>query len=518
MMRSLFAGVSGLKAHQTRMDVIGNNIANVNTIGYKASRVTFQDVLYQTLRSASAPTATRGGTNPLQVGLGVQIGSIDVIHTPGSPMPTGVQSDLAISGNGFFVLLDGEKQLFTRAGAFTIDESGWLVAPGSGLRVAGWNAVNGVVDTNQPIEAIRIAIGQTIPARATTEAVFAGNLNAVAGVPVGHVVRYTISDVDGSGLDVTLELTKISDTEWDIVAKDSDGKPLELASDSLKRLQFDERGVLTNIADIAILDPSDSSQTITLIAADELSAFVRSELPANPKVLTTVEVVDSLGVRHRVIIEFEKTAANTWAWAAVDENGNYLDIAGFGVYNPNTLTSARPVLRFGADGRLAAGSDIAAITLNPGNGADPVVFMPDFTAISQYGQPSQVSATSQNGYVAGTLEEIRFDVSGVITGVFSNGLTQTLAQLALATFANNGGLLRVGDTAFEASHNSGQPQIGAAGTGDRGLITPGALEMSNVDLSEEFTSMIITQRGFQANSRIITTSDELLQELVNLKR
>ena len=142
----------------------------------------------------------------------------------------------------------------------------------------------------------------------------------------------------------------------------------------------------------------------------------------------------------------------------------------------------------------------------------------DFDMSRQYGQPSQVDVRSRNGHTAGSLEEIRFDGTGVITGVFSNGLTRVLAQVAVATFSNNGGLIRAGETVFEESRNSGLPQIGAAGTGDRGMMTPGTLEMSNVDLSEEFTSMIITQRGFQANSRIITTSDEMLQELVNLKR
>lgn len=409
MMRSLFAGVSGLKSHQTRMDVIGNNISNVNTVGYKAGRVTFQDTLYQTIRSAAASTATRGGTNPVQVGLGVQVGSIDVIHTAGSPQPTGIQTDLAMNGNGFFVLKDGEHQLYTRAGVFDFDEAGWLGSPATGMRVAGWNAVDGVIDTNQPLQEIRVPIGETIPAVATTEAFLEGNLDA-------------------------------------------------------------------------------GSEQNTVVSR-------------------TVDAIDSLGVRHRFIIEFEKTGNNQWSWAAQDANGNPIGGSGSLVFNSDgTLDLTHP------------NTVIPDITFNPENGAEPLQITPDFSRISQYGQPSQVDVRSRNGYAAGSLEEIRFDGTGVITGVFSNGLTRTLAQLAVATFSNNGGLIRAGDTAFEASRNSGMPQIGAAGTGDRGLMTPGALEMSNVDLSEEFTSMIVTQRGFQANSRIITTSDEMLQELVNLKR
>lgn len=406
MMRSLFSGVAGLTSHQTRMDVIGNNIANVNTIGFKKSRVTFQDMLSQTLRTATAPGDGRGGVNPLQVGLGVQLGTIDVNHTEGSTEPTGVQTDLSIRGNGFFVLLDGEQKLFTRAGAFDLDESGWLTSKATGIRVAGWNAVEGALDTNQPLEQIRVPVGQTLPARATTEAVLEGNLDAA---------------------------TEIGET-----------------------------------------------------------------------VTTTVEAVDSQGVRHRIIVDFEKTAPNTWTWTAEAES------------DPGVLVGTGN-LTFQADGTY---NSVSATQISmPGiAGSDPIVLDLDFSRMAQYGAKSAVAMRSQNGFGAGSLEEVRIDAAGVLTGVFSNGLTRALAQIGMATFSNNGGLLRAGESMFEESRNSGLAQIGAAGTADRGTVTPGTLEMSNVDLSEEFTSMIITQRGFQANSRIITTSDEMLQELVNLKR
>lgn len=407
MMRSLFAGVSGLTSHQTRMDVIGNNIANVNTIGFKKSRVTFQDMLSQTLRSATGPSAQRGGVNPQQVGLGVNIGTIDVIHTEGATEPTGVQSDLSIRGNGFFVLLDGRHQLFTRAGAFDLDPQGWFGVPGTGLRVAGWNAdSNGNINTNQPVEEIQVPSGQTLPAQATRNAVLTGNLAAEADV---------------------------GDT-----------------------------------------------------------------VPA------TVDVIDSLGVGHRIVVDFTKTGDNQWSWVA------------------NTGDPSVPV----GTGTLDfdnAGEPTGPLTgtLNmPGvGGAAPFAVELDLGRLSQFGETeSDITMLTQDGFGAGTLEEVRIDGRGVLMGIFSNGLSRDLAQLALATFSNNGGLLRAGETTFEESRNSGIAQIGAAGSADRGDVTPGTLEMSNVDLSEEFTSMIITQRGFQANSRIITTSDEMLQELVNLKR
>src|SRR5690606_23788409 len=209
MMRSLFSGVSGLLVHQTRMDVIGNNIANVNTVGYKTSRVTFQDMLYQTLRAATAPSMDRGGTNPRQVGLGVQLGTIDVIHSPGNLQPTGVATDLAIRGNGFFILMDGSQQYYTRAGVFDFDQEGWLVSKASGMRVAGWNAdpVSGLVDTNKPLEEIKIALDQTLPARATTKVELTGNLSAdaVSGDTVARTV--TVFDSLGRRHELLVEFT-----------------------------------------------------------------------------------------------------------------------------------------------------------------------------------------------------------------------------------------------------------------------------------------------------------------------
>ena len=404
-MRSLFSGVSGLLTHQTRMDVIGNNIANVNTVGFKASRVTFKDMLYETMRAATAPMGTRGGTNPQQVGLGVQLGSIDVLHTPGNLQPTGVTTDLAIRGNGLFVLLDGEQQYYTRAGVFDFDSEGWLVSKTSGLKVAGWVAdKDGKLDPTGPLVPIQIPADHSLPAQPTTEVVLQGNLDA-------------------------------------------------------------------------------SVETGT--------TFQR-----------TVTVYDSLGRRHDVIVNFVKVDDNRWQWRAY-RNGDY--------------TGYRGVIRFTDTGEFRTAT-ATQVQFDPGGGAAQVVFNIDFSRLTQYSSETELSVRSQNGFPPGALEEIRIDASGIITGIFSNGLTQTLAQVAVATFANPGGLEQAGETLFRASHNSGLPRTGPPGTGDRGVIAPGNVEMSNVDLSEEFTSMIITQRGFQANSRIITTSDEMLQELVNLKR
>ncbi|QBS37817.1 flagellar hook-basal body complex protein [Thermaerobacter sp. FW80] len=288
MMRSLYAAISGLQNHQLRMDVIGNNIANVNTVGFKASRVTFKELFSQTLRGAAAPTPpVRGGTNPIQIGLGTTLSGIDVVHQPGNPQVTGVNTDLAIQGDGFFVLRDATgAEVYTRAGDFRLDAQGYLVS-GDGLLVLGWQADDGVLPDPDP----------------------------------------------------------------------------------------------TAAGPIRVLDPD----------------------------------------------------------------------------------------------------------------ADPAT------------EPENVVVS------------FSIDTAGVITGTFADGSTRPIAQIALATFANPSGLLRDGHL-YRQSNNSGVPDVGAPGTGGRGTVQAGALEMSNVDLSREFVDMIVTQRGFQANSRVITTSDEMLQELVNLKR
>lgn len=410
MMRSMFAGVSGLRNHQTRMDVIGNNIANVNTVGYKTSRVTFADTLYQTLKGATAPQGTRGGINPQQVGLGVTLSSIDVIHTPGNLQTTGVNTDLALQGNGFFILGDGNQRYFTRAGNFGMDTEGYLVYS-NGLKLQGWMAVNGAINTNGQIGDIRLPINSTIAPRATSSIRLEGNL-----------------------------------------------------------------------------------QPSTTATGTE---FIRN-----------VEVVDSLGHTHLLEVVFTETATapgtNDWTWE-VRPSGSATAIAS------GNLT-------FNPDGSLATDGTGTVDDWDPGSGAKPMTIGLDFSQLTQYAANESSIAYTQNGYEMGYLDTFKIDSAGKIIGVFTNGLTREIAQIAVANFANPAGLEKLGETLFRESSNSGKAQINPSGVGGCGKITPGTLEMSNVDLSQEFTDMIVTQRGFQANSRIITTSDEMLQELVNLKR
>jgi flagellar hook protein FlgE len=419
MMRSLFSAVSGLRNHQVRMDVIGNNIANVNTVGYKASRVTFEEGFAQILQGASRPpgddSSVSGGVNPIQVGLGMNVSSIDLLFSQGSLEATGNTTDLAIQGDSFFVVSNGQQRFFTRSGNFQLDANGRLVSSTNGFVVQGRLAQNGVLTDR--VGDIKLPFGQKSAAQATTSAMIGGNLNAEAAI----------------------------------------GATRE----------------------------------------------------------TTITIFNEQGIKHELRVTFEKTAADTWeAQIQVhDENGNAM------------LTPAvTQEITFDAQGALLQGTlpGPGSMDLNIPGFTDPVTL--DFgtpgqiDGLSQFGSATSVVLREQNGYTMGYLQNISIDPTGTITGSFTNGVTLTLGQIILADFNNPSGLLRVGDNMYALSANSGEAVLNYAGAGSQSQITAGALEMSNVDLAQEFTNMITAQRGFQSNARVISTSDEMLQELVNLKR
>jgi len=507
MMRSLFSGVSALRNHQIRMDVIGNNIANVNTVGFKSSRVTFREVLNQTIKAASSPQGGRGGVNPIQIGLGMALGSIDVIHSQGSPEVTGRQTDMAIEGDGFFILSDGSRYFYTRAGLFGVDKDGSLVSTVNGMKVMGYKAVNGQVDPKGGLTSLVIPVGATIKPIATSTVKFSGNLD---------------SRMDWEWKLLKSEFTLDSQSYSARVEK-----PAELGKWTLNIVDSYGNVVLSEVVlqdgdGLAFVDRTSDGTTPTKkevtiggvrysleIAEDGLTIDVgggsETTLPASlerPQVTQTVDVFDSLGNTHAVSFVLTKVGVNTWQWKAT------CNVPGFA----------------GGEGEIVFDSTgaIESITGDPlvftPVGADPVQIMPDFTALVQNAAEGTLVFESQDGYPQGTLVGFSVDEAGNIIGEYSNGLTEVLGQIAIAVFNNPAGLAKAGDTTFVVSANSGEPKVGQPGTGSRGKIIPGSLEMSNVDLSQEFTDMIITQRGFQANSRIITTSDEMLQELVNLKR
>jgi flagellar hook protein FlgE len=426
------------------MDVIGNNVANVNTVGFKSGRVTFQEVFSETLKGATAPDAAtgRGGSNPMQVGLGIGIGAVDTITTRGSVQRTDNPTDLSIEGEGFFIVKGGEGDTyrFTRAGNFGIDKLGNLVT-GGGLNVYGWQQYTRnpdgsyTFDTEQPIEPVNLYSDaynknkRMIAAKATTSAVFAGNLDASKKV---------ITAPDSSNVEFTIPVT----------------------------------------------------------------------------------VYDSIGNDYKININFWKTdvvegSSSTWTWQIGSGSASGLGLS----VASGTITFDNNGQIMISSGGSGASFNVTFTPVGSGASAGPFTVNLDFSKLTMYAADSSAKPTNVDGYPTGNLVTFNIGSDGMITGIYSNGQQQPLGMIALASFENPAGLQKVGDNLYIPTTNSGDFKKGLkAGSEGVGTLNPGTLEMSNVDLSKEFTDMIITQRGFQANSRIITTSDEMLQELVNLKR
>ncbi len=416
MLQAMLSGVASIKAQQTRMNVIGNNLANVNTTAYKGTRVSFTDMMAQTVRGATRPTDSRGGLNPIQYGLGVLTSGTDANMEQGSLNATNRQTDFAIQGNGFFAVSNGDRIAYTRDGTFDLDASGYLVHRSTGERLLGWSAnpVDGTIDTNAPVgeaSALQIPIGQRTAVQQTTRVNWAGNLDS---------------------------------------------------------REFNRTGTGTT------------------------SSLVR--------------VYDPLGGAHDVRVTLtEGSTPNTWNWSV---SSTTLTATGSGTitFNP-------------ADGRISAGgTGSVTFTPPPASGVPAFNVDMDFSAFSQLATDMQIQAANQNGYGPGSLQNFSVGADGVITGIYTNGLTRSLGQIAMAIFSNPGGLERQGSNLYRNTDNSGVPVIGAPRSGGRGQVNAGFLEQSNVDIGTEFTDLIVTQRGFQANTRVVTTVDEMLQDLINMKR
>lgn len=484
MMRSLYSGVSGLKNHQTRMDVVGNNISNVNTTGFKSSRVTFSDTLSQTLSGASAPAGNLGGTNPKQIGLGSSLSAIDTLFTDGSVQSTGVNTDLCLSGNGLFMVNNGSLTYYTRNGNFKFDEKGYYVNS-DGLKVQGWMATKAgeAISTNGATSDICIPAGKTMAATATSTATFTKNLNAAEPM----IKTMTLTYADGS----TEEIPDTDKTLYEVGGQKG-GK---------------------DISAITLKMTDDTTTTETA------GAFKNGQ--SKPKT-TLATIYDSLGNAHSVTVYMTKTAddatGSKWMMSVdpageVGKEGTQTIKDSSGEDVVIKMTSAELV--FDVNGGYKTGSGTTTLTLTNGANAPQSVIM-DFTGLTQYAGSSTAFA-STDGNEAGTLKSVSIDSSGVITGTYTNGLNVQEAQIAIAQFNNASGLTKTGNSLYTESNNSGTPNIGTIT--DLGCsVTPSALEMSNVDMASELTDMIVTQRGYQSNSKIITVSDELLETLINMKR
>ena len=508
MMRALYSGVSGLKVHQTKMDVIGNNISNVNTIGFKSSNVTFADVLYQTSSNATGPNAESGraGQNAMQIGLGAGVSSITTtVDSVGGSQRTDNPFDIMIEGDGFFVVNNGDGNLFTRAGSFMVDANGTL-CNASGYAVMGWQ-----VDPNNPDQAVQDNVSalrimspenQYSAPEATTAVHFSGNIDSADTAfdsETGKLTNFTFYDKLGRSYTANLKLEQIE------------------GDDGIK---------LDNQYAVTIMDVLDASGDSIFVNYDELS--------------------DTYTVRENVTLTFGGVTYE----AETTDDGGY-------VINADETGDAGVVLAFnpssGKFTSVTVGGDAAEttdgdeenynslefnLTIEDEEFEDPTaegdvntnpfeIIDVDFSLLTMYAQSgtTKIEPTKGDldgygtGRAAGNMKGVSVDNLGMIYGVYDNGTSRLLGQIVVATFSNPSGLEAVGGSLFATTQNSGEfDGIGESIDSSGGKFNTGVVEMSNVDLSVEFTNMITTQRGFQANSRIITTSDTLLEELINLKR
>ena len=672
IMTSMFSAISGMRNHAASMDVISNNIANVNTIGYKAQRLTFSESFAQTLKYATGSSASSGGTNPFQVGLGMKAGAIDTVFTQGTIETTGNYSDLAIDGKDFFVVNKGNQNYYTRAGQFVLDAKGNFVHSTTGAILQGYKAIEGAVVKGVVPENIVIPLSDKSQAAQTQKITFTGNLNSntdsagylsggslyAPGDPgsssinsllvsdgttynslsnaVPGETQVTVADANGNsysfyyvvgtpvsgsrqfnnldqlykeikkvfpGFNAALSSTNpgqydYSDAKNQVVSMTSNNTYLNAAlnsetalgtsqtfyrpaqsadkiadlvdasgvrlnqnsvSSDVFTLTWKENGyptsvkfsgattvseLLANIKDrmpfaqSVSIDPSSgklvvipsSSSTVTvsdlsITAADvngtaidtwdkSMSSF---ENPAGSPIVSNVSVYDSQGDSHLVTFSFTKTETNTWLWTATYE------IPGSTAGTTITKTAGTGNLVFTPGGSLAI-STTNGIKLETTNGSSKEITSvidwgtPNtFLGMTQVDNPTSVNNT-QDGYAAGDLVNVNIDDKGFIVGNYSNGQTKTLAQVALARFRNPSGLEKEGESLYSTTINSGEAMLETLDDSSLTTIQSGGLELSTVELTEEFTKMIIIQRGYSAGAKMITTADEMTQELVGLKR
>lgn len=586
MLRSLTAGVTGLSTEQNAIDVISNNITNVNTVGYKSQQLDFQSLMEQTLNSGSGPQNGQGGTNPEQIGNGVSASGVTTDESEGTLNYTGKPTDLAVSGDGYFIVNNGSANYYTRDGSFDFDSQGNLIKPSNGYKVQGWTAIGGVINAEGPPSGINIPRNMVLQPQATANVALQGNLQAsassidLAGViqgsttpgqpspasPVNVAVR--ILNSNNELITGTLALTQEGSTEnWDVsFTPDSTSAPKLLSSGTvaLGKINFNPNGTVAqnNLVPLTLdYAPTDgaTTQQITVdpsnlqIRTDVTSSQIgfSSTLATDPGGATappsgdvgivyaggytmTVNFIDATGNQHTGSLIFQRdldaqavgnTTGQPTVWRAqfttqdptVQDNVTGTG-AGAGPF-PIDMGS----VSFDQTGTLVNTSlNTATLLYKNGSTASNLKIDPGVTGtvagLTQFQSDSTALVSNTDGYPAGTLTGVTVDPSGTVSGVFSNGQTRKLAQVALANFANPEGLNNQGSNLYIPGNNSGDPLIGTAGTGGRGAVESENLEQSNVDLAKEFSDLIVAQQAFSADARTITTSDQVLQELLQLKQ
>ena len=568
MMRSLYSGVAGLKTHQTRMDVIGNNIANVNTTAYKSSSMTFSELMSQTTQKASGANATTGvgGTNAKQIGLGVKAGAINTaITTQGSAQSTGNPFDIMITGDNFFVVSNGSENFFTRDGSFYVDGAGNLAMTSTGYNVMGWGVDETTGNIKQDtVTALRImsAANMTYPPEATTKANISGildendkdvtsangktvNLNFFDARGYSYTAKFTFKQSGGDKTnEYSMELNKILDS----TGAEIDISKLKFGNRSQQKMETkvtlntdaykwdgkvlktkDGTTEVANLADIfkadgSLITPADDAaaqkqqKALDAIAkaygyegsTDEFLNLYITSTANKDKQLTIQDLLGNM-------MAGKKTDGLPADGSAITMEGRY--------FEGTTVVFNKDTGKLESVGGSTTNLNVnAAFSALGGNFSDVTIDLSKCTNYDNKGT-STIGATSGDldglgtGRRLGDMIGVSIQKDGMIYARYDNGMTKLLGQIATAAFANASGLEKEGDNLYSATLNSGEfDGIGVDITAGGGYMSTGQLEMSNVDLSSEFTEMITTQRGFQANSRIITVSDTLLEELTNLKR
>lgn len=568
MMRALYSGVAGLKTHQTRMDVIGNNIANVNTTAYKSSSMTFSELMSQTTQKASGANATTGvgGTNAKQIGLGVKAGAINTaITTQGSAQSTGNPFDIMITGDNFFVVNNGSENFFTRDGSFYVDGAGNLAMTSTGYNVMGWGVDKTTGNIKQDtVTALRImsSANMTYPPEATTKANISGildqndkdvtsangktvNLNFFDARGYSYTAKFTFKQSGGDKTnEYSMELNKILDS----TGAEIDISKLKFGNRSQQKMETkvtlntdaykwdgkvlktkDGTTEVANLADIfnqdgSLITPQDDAaaqkqqKALDAIAkaygyegsTDEFLNLYITSTANKDKQLTIQDLL-------RNMMAGKTTDVLPADGSAITMEGRY--------FEGTTVVFNKDTGKLESVGGSTTNLNVnAAFSALGGNFSDVTIDLSECTNYDNKGT-STIGATSGDldglgtGRRLGDMIGVSIQKDGMIYASYDNGMTKLLGQIATAAFANASGLEKEGDNLYSATLNSGEfDGIGVDITAGGGYMSTGQLEMSNVDLSSEFTEMITTQRGFQANSRIITVSDTLLEELTNLKR
>ena len=570
MMRSLYSGVSGLKTHQTKMDVIGNNIANVNTVAFKSSSIVFSDLLSQTTQNASGPNALTGagGTNARQIGLGVKSGAISTsIATQGASQSTGNPFDIMINGDNFFIVNNGSENFFTRDGSFYVDAAGNLAMTSTGYNVMGWGVDETTGEIRQDtVTALRImsAANMTYPPEATSQAYVSGILDKNdTDVTSANGKVINLNFYDALGYSYTAKLTfkqSADENEYSLELSsllDSQGNEIDITGVTFGTVNnTQERPVTVSFNSSAYRWINNQLQSAdgSIIYADLTAIFDAGVLRPRDEVvsiggtdMTVQEVLDNIAAAYgyegsteeflnlfvydetngTTPVSVEQMLANLVAGGPTDMFPTAEDSfeAAGRFFDGTTITFDGNTGNFaGIGGAATQTTAVLGLSALGGNFSDITVDFSNVSMVDNKGT-STVSATSGDedglgaGRRLGDMIGVSIQNNGMIYASYDNGMTKLLGQIATAEFANASGLEKQGDNLYSASLNSGEfDGIGVDITANGGYMSTGQLEMSNVDLSSEFTEMITTQRGFQANSRIITVSDTLLEELTNLKR